>query len=313
MMIVFGPVPSRRLGASLGINNIPPKHCTYACVYCQVGRTNPLEIRRQEFFSIDTIVQAVNEKILAVDNAGQEIDFLTFVPDGETTLDRNLGDEILALRQFGFPIAVITNAALIDQEEVRQALYLADWVSVKVDSVKEETWHKINRPYAGLRMDCILSAILQFANQFKGELVTETMLVSGVNDKEEELASLAAFMADLQPYKSYLAIPTRPPAEGWVNPPSFVQLRWAVQFLRQRLPAVELLFDQDKDLFVSTGQLAEDILSITAVHPLNEAALRAMVQQALGAWSLVDRLVKEGKLERVVYQDQVYYRRKLTH
>jgi wyosine [tRNA(Phe)-imidazoG37] synthetase (radical SAM superfamily) len=311
-MIAFGPVPSRRLGCSLGINNIPPKHCSYSCIYCQVGRTQALEITRREFYSVDTLARAVDRKIRAADLAGLDIDFLTFVPDGEPTLDLNLYKEIEMLQRFGFPIAVISNAAFIDHEEVRQALYQADWVSLKVDSVDAKTWHKINRPHGSLRLETILNGIRIFANQFKGELVTETMLVRDINDREEDIAHLAAFLIELQPFKAYLSIPTRPPAEKWVNSPSFAQLRSAYQYLVQKISSVELLVDQEEDLFISTGQLTEDILSITAVHPVTELALKKMVLQANGDWSTIDRLVLEGKLERLFYQDQVYYRKNFS-
>lgn len=308
-MIAFGPVPSRRLGSSLGINHVPPKHCTYSCIYCQVGRTDHLEIKRQEFYPVDAIVQSVEQKIHEVNRAGKQIDFLTFVPDGEPTLDLNLGKEIEALRRFGLPIAVISNATLIDQEEVRRALSLADWVSLKLDSAVKESWHKINRPHGSLDLDRVLQGMLQFASQFQGKLVTETMLVKDINDREDEIDHLVAFLYELQPIKAYLSIPTRPPAENWVHPPSLSQIRSAYRLFLKKVPVVELLADLDEGQFFSTGQLADDILGITAVHPVTERALKEMVHQARGEWSVVESLVQEGSLEQVMYRDQVYYRK----
>ena len=121
-MIAFGPVPSRRLGYSLGINNIPAKYCTYSCVYCQVGRTTHMTLDRQEFYPVDQILAEVGQKVTEVAQAGKKIDYLTLVPDGEPTLDLNLGKVISGLKQFEIPVAVISNASLIDQIDVQDEL-----------------------------------------------------------------------------------------------------------------------------------------------------------------------------------------------
>jgi wyosine [tRNA(Phe)-imidazoG37] synthetase (radical SAM superfamily) len=108
-LIVFGPVPSRRLGRSVGINNIPPKICSYACVYCQLGRTLKMQIERKAYYNVEDITKEVREKVEELKERGEKIDYLTFVSDGEPTLDVNIGNEIEALRPLGFKIAVITN------------------------------------------------------------------------------------------------------------------------------------------------------------------------------------------------------------
>ena len=120
--IVFGPVPSRRLGKSLGINHIPAKHCTYSCIYCQLGRTDRMTIKRREFYPPGEIVAAVTQKLAAAEKNGETVDYLTFVPDGEPTLDIHLEREIDLLRSRNIPIAVISNASLIDNPDVRRAL-----------------------------------------------------------------------------------------------------------------------------------------------------------------------------------------------
>jgi wyosine [tRNA(Phe)-imidazoG37] synthetase (radical SAM superfamily) len=139
-MIAFGPVPSRRLGRSLGINNIPAKICTFACVYCQLGNTIKMQVKQDSFYPPEEILEDVEEKVAEARARGEKIDYLAFVPDGEPTLDLNLGKEIELLKSVGIPIAVITNSSLIFKENVREALLLADWVSLKVDAVTEEIW-----------------------------------------------------------------------------------------------------------------------------------------------------------------------------
>jgi wyosine [tRNA(Phe)-imidazoG37] synthetase (radical SAM superfamily) len=171
-LIAFGPVPSRRLGQSLGINNIPPKNCTYSCIYCQVGVTGTLTTERKEFYGVDDIVRKTKKKISEAGKKGEIIDYLAFVPDGEPSLDINLGREIAELKMFGINIAVITNASLVWDKSVRDDLTGADWVSLKIDAVTEKLWRKINRPHRSLKLENILQGISEFSKVFKGTLAT---------------------------------------------------------------------------------------------------------------------------------------------
>jgi len=309
-MITFGPVPSRRLGYSLGINHIPPKHCTYACVYCQVGQTTTMEITRREFYPVAQIVNEVEQAITRAAEFGRTIDFLTLVPDGEPTLDLNLGILIRELKKFLIPVAVITNSSLIDRPDVQDELMLADWVSVKVDTLEENSWRKINRPHHSLSLIAILNGILSFRQKFTGELVTETMLVSGINDNENTIRMLTGFLTELQPFKSYLSIPTRPPVESWVRPPDAETLQLLLEVIERRCTFFDLLFESEGDDFVSTGNLVEDILGITAVHPLRESALRKLVEEVDGDWNLIESLIMTEQLFRLTYRGDHFYTRR---
>ncbi len=162
--IIYGPVPSRRLGRSLGINNIPPKTCSYSCLYCQLGNTIKMQVGRENFYEVEEVVQGVKEKVKQVKEKGEPIDYLSFVPDGEPTLDANLGKEIELLKPLGIKIAVLTNATLLWREEVRQDLQKADWVSLKVDAVSTEIWRRINRPQKSLKLKMILEGMVKFAD-----------------------------------------------------------------------------------------------------------------------------------------------------
>jgi wyosine [tRNA(Phe)-imidazoG37] synthetase (radical SAM superfamily) len=308
-MIAFGPVPSRRLGSSLGINHIPPKHCPYSCVYCQVGRTTSLQTSRRTFIPPGQIIGEVERKISSCIDLGQSIDYLTLVPDGEPTLDRNLGSLIEGLKAFGFPVAVISNAALVDRAEVQDALLQADWVSLKVDAVKDVDWRRINRPHHRLSLTAILTGIINFRNRYLGELVTETMLVSGINDDEKAMHDLSAYLLELQPFRSYLSIPTRPPAEAWVKPPDAFSLQKIFAILSKKISFVDLLFEAEAPDFISTGNLVEDILGITAVHPIREKGLRRMVSQAGEGWGIVEELIASQKITCVQYREEKFYLR----
>ncbi len=312
-MIAFGPVPSRRLGRSLGINNIPPKICSYACVYCQLGRTIKMRIGRQAYYPPQQIFQEVQQKIERVRKGGQSIDFLTFVPDGEPTLDMNLGKEIKLLRDLEIPIAVITNASLIWREDVREELLKADWVSVKVDSVTEDTWHKVNRPHHTLHLETILVGITTFADQFKGELTTETMLVNKVNDDLEELKQISEFLALIKPSVAYLTIPTRPPAESYAVAPEEEKINLAYHIFKNKIPRVELLIGYEGNAFAFTGNVRNDILSITAVHPMREDAVDSLLKRAGSKWSVIRTMIREKEILETSFEGKKFYLRKLNH
>ena len=201
-MIAFGPVPSRRLGKSLGINNIPPKICSYSCIYCQLGSGFPPRRERGAFYSPERVYDEVRVKIEQAKRRDAAIDFLTFVSDGEPTLDSNLGDEIELLKPLNIKIAVISNTSLLSDESVRNDLLKADWVSLKMDSTQESVWRKINRPHKSLRLVEILDGASEFARIYRGELVTETMLVEDVNDGVKNMEDLAVFLERLAPAKA---------------------------------------------------------------------------------------------------------------
>jgi len=310
-MIAFGPVPSRRLGRSLGVNNIPPKVCTYACIYCQLGRTIKLQVDRRVFYEPGEIFEAVQGKVERAREIGETIDYFTFVPDGEPTLDVNLGREIQLLKPLGIKIAVITNASLIWREDVREALMKADWVSLKVDSTREEVWRRINRPHGTLQLASILDGILEFAKAYRGELATETMLVEGVNDGDDHVREVADFLARLKPARAYLSIPTRPPAEEWVRPPGEEAINRAYQTLSKRVDQVEYLIGYEGNAFAFTGSVEEDLLSITAVHPMREEAVSEFLALAGAEWPVVRKLIAQGQLIEMEYDGLKFYMRKL--
>jgi wyosine [tRNA(Phe)-imidazoG37] synthetase (radical SAM superfamily) len=310
-MMAFGPVPSRRLGKSIGINNIPPKICTYSCVYCQLGRTLTLRAERKPFYKPEALLEAVKKKIQGAQENEESIDYLTFVPDGEPTLDIHLGREIEMLQKLGFKIAVITNASLIWDPDVQKDLKKADWVSLKIDAVDKETWKKVNRAHGDLEFDKILDGILEFSSLFKGDLTTETMLVQELNDQTEKLEQDADFMAGLNTKISYISIPTRPPAENWVKPASEFSINSAYQIFKKKDIDVEYLIGYEGNAFAYTGDVEKDLLSITSVHPMRKEAVDNFLTKAKKDWNVVDKLVKENKLIEIQYKDNKYYMRKL--
>ena len=311
-MIAFGPVPSRRLGRSLGINNIPPKVCTYSCVYCQVGKTTRMQVDRMPFYDPEAVCRDVRRQIADARRNDEAIDYLTFVPDGEPTLDVNLGNEIELLKSLGLKIAVITNGALAWRKDVRADLAKADWVSIKIDSTTEKIWRCINRPQRTLKPEAIWAGMLEFADGYSETLVTETMLVKGVNDGAESLREIARFLNHMQPVKAYVAVPTRPPAAKWVQPPDGNVIIEAFQIFDEKPFQVEYLIGYEGNAFACTGDVEKDLLSITAVHPMREDAVSEYLSQAETDWSFIDQLIRKKRLIKMEYKGHRFYMRVIS-
>ncbi len=305
-MIVFGPIPSRRLGRSLGINNIPPKICSYSCVYCQIGTTNSMSIDRKEFYSCEEIVNEVSEKVKQLQNNNEQIDYLTFVPDGEPTLDKNLGREIDLLKPLGIKIAVITNSSLLWDDNVRKDLMNADWVSVKIDTVDEKIWHLIDRPNGKLELPKIIGGIKKFAASFKGKLLTETMLVKEINDDSDSLQKTAKLIKEINPETAYILVPTRPPAEKFVEPPTEENINIAYQMFNGLLNNVELLISNEGTDFSYSSDAVKELLSILAVHPMRSDAVEMFLRKADSDWDLIENLINKNILKEVGYSGKTF-------
>ncbi len=302
-MIVFGYVPSRRLGKSLGVNNLPKKFCTYSCVYCQVGRTANLIVERREFYDPKQIYQEVEKTLKKVG----KVDYITFVPNGEPTLDVNLGRTAEMLKDLG-KVAIITNSSLIWREDVKEDLMNFDLVSFKVDAVDESIWKSINRPHKSLKLSAILENLIDFRRDFKGKVITETMLIDAV---KYDFNKVAEFLHKLKPDKAYISIPIRPPAEKWVKPAKEEVINKAYQTFSKYVET-ELLISCEGLDFGFSGDIEKDLLSITSVHPLREKAINELLKKANADYSIVEKLVKEGKLAVVEFGGEKFYIRRIS-
>jgi wyosine [tRNA(Phe)-imidazoG37] synthetase (radical SAM superfamily) len=308
--IAFGPVPSRRLGRSLGINNTPPKTCSYSCLYCQVGPTVSRAVDPRPLYPPSRIVAEVSALVTRVRARGEPIDYLTFVSDGEPTLDKRLGESIRRLRSLGIRIGVISNGSLLWRRSVREAMAQADWVSVKVDAATEATWRRVNRPHPSLEFARVQEGIREFAREFHGGLVSETMLVDGINDLPESVVAVAEFLGEVAVGTAYLAIPTRPTPHPAITAPDEEAVNGAYQLLSDRIPNVELLVGYEGDAFASSGDPRSDLLAITAVHPMRASAVADLLQRAGADWTVVGDLITKGDLTEVTYRDERYYLRR---
>ena len=313
-MIVFGPIPSRRLGQSIGINNIPPKTCSYSCIYCQLGRTNHMTMKRSAFYESREICREAKIKLQQLEAKNRQADYFSFVPDGEPTLDINLGKTIDLIKPFGIKIAVITNASLLWMDEVKEDLMKADWVSVSIDTADENTWRKVDRPHRLLNHQDILNGIIDFSKAYKGTLVTETMLVENVNNQETCIERIAEQLAKVSPSRAYLLVPTRPPAEASVKRPSTVCLKEAVGIIRA-ISGVDvecITGDEEEEGFFFTNDIASDLLSIASVHPIREDIVNTLLEKRNADRSILVDLLEQGRIIEFTYEDRKFYRRNIV-
>ena len=302
---VFGPVPSRRLGRSLGVNNIPPKNCTYSCVYCQLGRTRNLTVERRRFTDPELILDEVSR---AVERVGEgNIDYVTFVPDGEPTLDVNLGRIVSGLREItSVKLAILTNSSLMYRPDVREDLMKLDLVSIKVDSVDGKVYRRVNRPHPSIELDTVLDGIRKFTAEYEGTVISETMLIDGLNDDPDGVKGVAEFLAEIEVDKAFISIPTRPPAEAWVKAASEQRVVEAYEVFTERLGEgrVETLIGYEGSEFaLASGDVRRDVLGIMAVHPMRLDYFREVVGRGgVNPDTLMSELLREGLVRVVEYR-----------
>ena len=269
-----------------------------------------MTIKRKRFYSPQLVYREVKKRVEDILKKECKIDYITFVPDGEPTLDINLGVEIELLKSLNIPIAVLTNASLMWREDVRMDLLKADLVSIKIDAVSEELWKRINRPHPSLKLDEILDGILEFSREFKGVIITETMLINGFK-YEKEAKEIADFISKLKLAKAYIAIPTRPPAESWVRPAKEEVINTVFQEFKKIIgDRVELLIGFEGVDFGYTGDIVKDLLSVISVHPMRRDAVEELLRRNGASWSVIEELIRRGVIKEVKYGDYKYYIRK---
>jgi wyosine [tRNA(Phe)-imidazoG37] synthetase (radical SAM superfamily) len=267
---VFGPVPSRRLGRSLGVDPVPLKTCNWNCVYCQLGRTRRWCRERQEFIPPREILNDL-EKALAEHPTGT-IDWVTFVGGGEPTLHSGLGWLIRrAKERTRLPVAVITNGSLLSDPGVRDELFAADVLLPSLDAGTPNLHRRLNRPAPAFRFERQLEGLVRFCEQTPGRVWLEVMLVHGMNDTDAALHAIADCLDAIRPDEVHLMTPLRPAAEAWVRPPDAAAIERALSILgpRSRVPNAGCGQVQ----LQARGDLPAALLEVITRHPTREAEL----------------------------------------
>lgn len=278
MNYVFGPVPSRRLGQSLGIDTIRLKTCNWNCVYCQLGRSMPLTNERREYIPREEILAEV-KSALASHKHG-EIDWITFVGSGEPTLHSGIGWLIRQVKSLTeIPVAVITNGSLLYQPEARDELSAADAVLPTLDAGSAALYRQINRPDGEITFERHLQGLVDFRREYRGKLWVEVMLVRGLNDTTEALEDIAKILERVKPEAVHINLPTRPPVETWVQPTDDEGLLRAMSILGNIAKVVhpaEGIFDLG-----GFQNVVDAVISIITRHPMRQDEL----EKTLTQWS----------------------------
>ncbi len=269
---LYGPIPSRRLGRSLGLSPIPGKTCNYACNYCMLGATNHMEVKRQEWFPLEELLREVDDFLQ------EEIayDTVTICGEGEPTLYSRLGDLIRALKERqDKPIAVITNGGNLDREEVRRDLSQADIVLPSLEASDEACWRKIHRPSPHISYENIIEGLKRFSGEFSGQLWLEIMMIQGMNDQEDQLVGLKRLVDEIKPDRLYINTPVRPPADPTVQPPDHDRVKKAAKYLG----GIALDYLTDREFHSAEEDPMKAVLTICKRHPMNQYELAHFLQE----------------------------------
>lgn len=305
MKHLFGPVNSRRLGLSLGIDLLPAKTCNFNCIYCEVGETTIFQDQRAEYIPTREILAEI-DAFLAADNS-PPIDIFTITASGEPTLHSGLGEIIGHLKKMtGKPVAVLTNGSLFFRQDVREELLKADIVVPSLDAAREKSFRKLNRPVAETDLSAIINGLARFSSQYEGSLWLEILFVKNINDSSADLAALREAIDEIQPDKIQLNTVARPPLEDFAGPLS----RRELEEIAATLPApVEIIaqFSERPRQHTRAAQRHE-ILHMLQRRPCTLPDIcEALNLEASATGSVLQEMEKDGQVARLVHQGKSYY------
>jgi wyosine [tRNA(Phe)-imidazoG37] synthetase (radical SAM superfamily) len=301
---IYGPVPSRRLGRSLGIDLVPHKICTYDCIYCQIGNTTEKTLVRKEYVPVREILEEVGRFLK---EEISPIDHLSLAGSGEPTLHSKIRSIIEGLKEITLiPVAVITNGFLLWKPEVREDLLQADIVLPSLDAVSQRVFVRINRPRPGFSIEKVIEGMVKFRKIYKGQIWLEILFCEGVNDGKEELMRMKKAINRIQPDLIHLNTVVRPPSEKWATPLDQKEMEKIRGFFGEKASIISE-FDRHPS-FLSERDIKEEILKILKRRPLSRSDLSkgmGIPQNELDQY--IKPLTQEGKIRTRIFGESVYY------
>ena len=289
---LYGPVPSRRLGYSLGVDLLPFKTCSLSCIYCQLGNSPRKTIRRINPYSEKKILEEIKTFL----KSGARVDFITFSGSGEPTLNKSIGWLIREIKNFTtIPVAVLTNSTLLSRAGVRKELAAADVVVPSLDAATQRVFEKINRPHPSLRIEKIIDGLIKFRKEFKGQIWLEIMLVKGVNDSPAEIKKLKEAAARINPDKIQLNTVVRPPAEKTARPLTPEEMNKIKEFFGEKAEVVASFRKKEREK--APQDIAEAILAIVRRRPVSLEELSLEIQ----------KLLQQKKIKQIRHLDRDYF------
>ncbi|HEK85378.1 MAG TPA: radical SAM protein [Candidatus Aminicenantes bacterium] len=300
---LYGPVPSRRLGYSLGVDLLPFKTCTLNCLYCQLGPTRKKTIRRKSFFSEKQILEEIKEFL----KTGVRVDFITFSGSGEPTLNKSIGRLIRKIKKItDIPVAVLTNSTLLTRADVRKDLLAADVVVPSLDASTQEIFKKVNRPHPSLEIEKIITGLVNFRKQFQGQIWLEILLVRGVNDSSIHLQKLKKAVEKIDPDRIHLNTVVRPPAEKSAKPLLPKEMEKIKEFFGEKAEIVANFHKKEQEK--TPADIAEAIISMVQRRPVSLEDLENSLGLTREQLSLsLHRLLEAKKIKIVSHLNRDYF------
>jgi wyosine [tRNA(Phe)-imidazoG37] synthetase (radical SAM superfamily) len=301
---LYGPVPSRRLGRSLGIDLVSHKICTYDCIYCQIGKTTKKTLVRKAYIPVDEILEEV-KRFLKEETS--PIEHLSLSGSGEPTLHSKIESVIEGIKAItSIPVAVITNGSLLYEKEVRESLLQTDIVLPSLDAASAEVFEKINRPHSGISVDKVIEGMAEFRKIYKGQIWLEILFCKGVNDRQSELVLMKKAVDRIQPEFIHLNTVVRPPFEKWAVPLNQKEMEEMRAFFGGK---TSIISEFDRHPPVATERdIKEEIIKILERRPLSLRDLSkgmGIPQNELDRY--IQPLVEEGKIQARFFRGSVYY------
>ncbi len=307
MKYVYGPVPSRRLGNSLGIDPIPSKTCNYQCIYCQLGKTTNFTNERKDFYPPEEIIKEMEESINLNKN---KFDYITFVGSGEPTLCKSLGELILKAKKLSKkPICIITNGSLFYREDVREELMFSDVVLPTLDAGDEKLFIKINRPHPSIKFEKMIQGYIDFRKEFSGKFWIEIMLMKGINDSKEELLKIKNKLDLIKPDRIDVNVPIRPPAESWVQIPD----KNIISTLNDVFGEYNNINFPERGKFsVFSSNFEMELKKLLERHPMRqEQIFETFSSKKFNEQDILlqlNTLASQNKIKKVIYNNQPFWK-----
>ena len=302
--MIYGPVPSRRLGRSLGVDIVPFKICTYDCIYCQIGRTPDTTTERRAYIPVDRVIAQLSEKL----DSGVQPDHITLGGSGEPTLNSEIGPVIRQIKAItDIPVAVLTNGSLLGDPDVCEALVAADVVLPSLDAYDSETFVKINRPHAAITYESMISGLSAFRRAYAGEIWLEIFLMAGMNATTDAMKAFLREIERIRPDRIHLNTVVRPPAESQARKVPAEELEELARMLGKK---AEVIADYDRPVADGARQadVASDMLNMLARRPCTIGDIAAGLKLTpVEVTKYIDPLIGDGLVEVHHSNDKTYY------
>ncbi|MGV1100113.1 radical SAM protein [Thiovibrio sp. JS02] len=306
MKYIFGPVNSRRLGISQGIDLVPPKICNFNCIYCEVGATTNLTCERREYIPLAELFAEIDSLLTDPDHIAR-LDVFTLTASGEPTLHSGIGKVIRYIKEkTSKPVVVLTNGSLFFLPEVRRDLLEADIVIPSLDAAREESYRRINRPASCAPLQELIAGLVQFRKEFPGRIWLEILLAKNINDSPEDIAALAAAVKEIRPDKVQLNTVARPPLESFAKPLTREELE---EIACHFSVPVEILVDfttRSREKFRNPSE--DEIIDMLKRRPCTAADVgEALNLEPATTRSILEKLAESGRIIQTSHHGKQYY------